>query len=295
MTNPFTFAVDGHIYRNSVIYWNNHSNHMAKTKKSSWSSTSHGRQTGSKRQSYAQKGGSAKRFKKSNGYSSANARIGGFLGIEKKFLDSNWNTVTISPGGTGGGASGGELQPTAPASELCISAPVQGSGEQELDGRKYCIKSVAFSGVIDTTAIDAAAGLVESFGYFFALVLDTQTNGATINSEDVYLNATDSPRGCLPYPLRNLQNVVRFKVLDSVYISSGGKYAFNKSSTTANSSLERGLIVKLNWSGNINVNKLAATGVVGSIADNSLHILAFAGSSNDTPTFTGKARMRFIG
>ncbi len=247
-----------------------------------------GRAGGAKRRmSYAASGRST--------YASTNYRTGGFSGVERKFLDSVWNGVTISQPGTGGGATGVELQPSSPAAELCISAPVQGVGEQELDGRVFTMKSIAVSGVVNTSPNPDEADVSNTFGYFFALVLDTQTNAQTINSEDVYLNPGDNAAGILPYPLRNLANVHRFRILDSTYIRPGGMYSSTDGTNTASIANQVAPVVKLNWSGNIKVHKTAATGVVGSIADNSVHVLAMSASSSLTPIFQGKARMRFIG
>lgn len=214
------------------------------------------------------------------------------MGIELKFQDVAWNSVAISQSTDG---AGGELQPSTPGSIACICAPVQGNGEQERDGRKYTIKSIYFSGAVTTTPIEAATDVSDVAGYFFAMVLDTQCNGATIVSEQVYLNPGTSTAAILPYPLRNLENSKRFRILDSVYIPPGSAYSSTDGTNTTSISNQVVPTVKLSWKGNIEVNNVGTTAAVASIADNAVHIVAFAGATGLTPLFQGKCRTRFYG
>lgn len=230
--------------------------------------------------------------------SSMNYRTGGYSGIEKKFLDGAWNNVAIATSSDG---AGGEMQPStmgtsqAETAGLCISATKQGTGEQERDGRRYTIKSISVSGAINTSPIQAAADVDSSFGYFFALVHDKQTNAQTMVSENVYLNPSSSPAGMLPFPLRNLANTRRFRILDSVYIRPGDMYSSTDGTNTASLSNQTAPVVKLSWSGSIGVDTKGTDGVIGSITDNSIALVAFGASTQLTPVFTGKFRMRFVG
>lgn len=130
---------------------------------------------------------------------------------------------------------------------------------------------------VNQTAADAVPFL------YIALVLDTQTNGAQLNSEDVYINpAASTATGSSP--LRNMSYTERFKVLKvkkirvptlpitydgtnieqsglllpfSMYVKLGGLQTKFQSGTT--------------------------TGYVGTIVDNSLHLIAF--TNVDSATF----------
>lgn len=220
-----------------------------------------------------------------------NRRTGGFLGVELKFLDCAWNNVTISPSTDG---ADGEMQPST-GSTNCLSAPANGTGESNKDGRKYVIKSVFFSGVIGSVAQANQADTTDVKGYYFALVLDTQTNKATIVSENVFDNPATSSTAMLPQPLRNLENSKRFKILDSKYVRPGNAYVSTDGTNTGSISIQNSPVVTLSWRGNIVVNTTGTTADVASVADNSIHLIAYAGSSDVTPTLFGKSRVRFVG
>lgn len=220
----------------------------------------------------------------------SNYRTGGFIGIERKFLDCGFNSVAVSTSTTG---ADGEMQPSSGCTG-CISAPVQGNGEQERDGRRYNLKSCHVSGILDTTTSQDSADALEQFGTFVALVLDTQANAQTIVSENVYINPSTGTGGMMPYPLRNLANTRRFRILDSQYIKPGGMYAFPDGASTGSLSNQNGGIVKLSWTGNIPVDSVGTTADIASVSNNALHVIAYTAGFN-TPTFIGKSRVRFVG
>lgn len=214
---------------------------------------------------------------------------------EVKFLDCAWNAVTINVGAASTGADG-ELQPSSGCTNA-ISVPAQGDTESTRDGRKYILKSAYFNGVINTTANpDEADASPNLGGIFFAMVLNKQTNATAINSEDVYINpSTTAGFPMLPQPLRNLQKVTQFQILDYKYVPPGGMYAFTDGANTGSISQQNAQTVSLSWRGNIPVIAPGTTANVTSVTDNSIHILAFAGNVQLVPTFSGKSRVRFIG
>lgn len=222
-----------------------------------------------------------------------NARIGGFLGLELKFLDCAWNGVTIAASTDG---SGLEMQPSAGCTN-CISCPGQGDGESQRDGRKFVIKSFWVSGTIDTSPAQDQGDAINNDGYFFALVLDTQANGATIVSENVYINPGSSGENMLPTPLRNLENSKRFTILASKFIRPTNTYALTDGTSTASIAPQNSAYVNLSWKGNISVDTTGTTADVASVSDNAVHLIACtgAGGSTFTPVFRGKSRMRFMG
>lgn len=215
-------------------------------------------------------------------------RTGGFLGLERKFLDCAFGNITIVASTD---ATGGELQPSSGCVDS-ISVPSQGTGPSSRDGRRYMLRSAFVSGVVLTLREQDQADVKSNLGYFFALVLDTQTNAVAINSEDVYTNFGNTA-GILPTPLRNLSNSDRFRVLDSKYVELGSMYASTDGASTTTMCNQYAPTVTLNWSGSIECNSVATGANVSSAADNSLHVVAFCGASNLTPTFVGKSRVRF--
>lgn len=227
-------------------------------------------------------------YRKSRG---RNVRTGGFLGMESKFLDCAWNGVSISTSTDG---SGGELQPSSGCTSA-ISVPSQGDGESQRDGRKYCITSAWVSGIVSTSAVSDQADVLDNVGYYFALVLDTQANGATVNSEDVYLNPATVASAMLPQPLRNLQNSKRFRILATQYVAPGGTYAFNDAAATGSVSPMEAPKVNLSWNGKVFCECSGTTANISSATDNALHVVAYAGQGSFSPTFVGKSRIRFQG
>ncbi len=232
-----------------------------------------------------------KRRKRSSWRGGRNVRSGGFLGTEVKFLDTAWNSVALATSTDG---AGGELQPSTGCTN-CLSAPAQGDAETEHDGRKYQLISAHISGTVQTSPAANQADAIELFGYYLALVQDKQANAATIESEEVFINPSTLSSSIMPYPLRNLQNVQRFRVLDSVYIHPGGAYSMGDGTNTASINAMSAQAFKLSWKGKINVHSEGTTADVASVTDNALHLIGYAGATNLTPTIHAKCRIRFIG
>ena len=199
--------------------------------------------------------------------------------MELKFLDCAWNGIAIAASTDG---SDGEMQPSTGCTN-CISCPAQGDGESQRDGRKFVIKSAWVSGSIETSAIADAVDVADFSGYYAALVLDTQANGATVVSENVYLNPGNSGSNMMPVPLRNLQNSKRFRILASKYIYPPGAYAGTDGSGTNSIGAQKTPTFTLNWKGNINVDTTGTTADVASVSDNVLHLICYAGNANLTP------------
>lgn len=213
------------------------------------------------------------------------------MGVENKFVDSAWNAVAIASSTDG---ADGEMQPTTGVTN-CISAPAQGDGEQERDGRKYVITDIEVTGLVGTSPNPNLDDPTEMYGYYFALVLDRQANKATIVSENVFVNPSTSGSAMLPWPLRNLENEARFEILDSKYIPIGGVYAGTDGAQTVSVSPMQAPKVVLKWHGKIPVVANGETSSVSSVSDNAVHLLAYAGLAGWSPTFVGKARVRFFG
>lgn len=220
-----------------------------------------------------------------------NFRTGGFLGQELKFLDCAWNGVAVASSTDG---SGGEMQPSTGCTQ-CISVPVQGDGEQERDGRTYIIKSVWVSGQVDYSTLAGQATFGEIGDMFFALVLDTQANGATVTSQNVFLNPSTNAIAMLPQPLRNLQYSKRFRILATRVVKAPMLQVGQDAATTMVVAPAKRPNVSLGWKGNIKVDTSGTTASVANATDNAIHLIAYAANTSHTPIFVGKSRMRFVG
>ncbi len=216
------------------------------------------------------------------------ARTGGFTGIELKFLDSSLvgSAITAPTDATGGEHD--------PATLLALNSIAQGDGEENRDGRRATMKSIYVTGQVRLNQQGTQTSLPGSGHYFIALVADTQTNGAQLNSEDVFKNeAANAVLAANPY--RNLQNSTRFKVLDSVMIHRPMPSTGQDAAGTYDIAGD-----KLPWKlskkfADQRILFSGTTGVVANITDYSLHIIAFASDVDGVPTLDYNSRLRFVG
>lgn len=230
-------------------------------------------------------------FKSSAAY--RNQRTGGLLGIETKFLDIPCTGFAI-PSGTG--AAGGEANPTSIVTG-CLSAPAQGDGATNREGKKIVIKSCLVQGLIDCDPQATQSTADTPPLVYVALVQDTQTNGVTLNSEDVFTNIAANGN-LAASPFRNMSYSSRFKVLSTWSKQLSCIAMANDTGATG------GVIVSglnepftLSWKGLMSVNFTTAstTADVANVIDNSLHIVCFASDQSLTPTIKYSARIRFVG
>lgn len=221
----------------------------------------------------------------------APARRRAAMGVETKFFDTAVAAVTVAATAA---LTGGEYDPTAlPAACLCLSSPGQGDDAQSRDGRKISIKNVQVKGTILRGASEDAVNPPQGEKVFVALVLDTQTNGAQLNSEDVYKNLAADASGTVA-PLRNLlTGGDRFRILKSEMFDmdcpSVSVEADNLHSTA-------GVSATFDWfleMKDLPVHFNSTTNVVGNVVDNSIHVVAF--SIAGLCTLAYNARIRFVG
>lgn len=215
----------------------------------------------------------------------ANARTGGFIGLEKKFVDrvltssvltNVWTTGEHDPATTG-------LSPVA-----------QGDGESNRDGRRYEIHSIQITGFVQTTSQKANSIPPADVVVRIALVLDKQTNAAQIAAENVFtVAAVPDTDG-----YRNLQFIERFQVLKEK------RFKLNLTAATTNEgavdSFSCGAVKHLfkmsyKWKTPLKVNMKDTTAVISNVLDNSLHVIAVADNLGTVPLLTYTSRLRFTG
>lgn len=212
----------------------------------------------------------------------------GLLGIERKFLDTARTAVSlVAPTN----AAGGEVDPSTGCTG-CLSAPAQGDGASNRDGKQIVAKYLEIRGAVQfRAAIDQTAAQSVKYVYV-AVVLDTQTNGAQLNSEDVFVNTAASADGA-PFPLRNLNFGNRFRVLRYELVK-----VVPQTMSWDGTNLEvAGGAAEFNWYiplNNLKINFTSGTTAdVANVLDNSLHVVAFATATSIDMFYN--ARMRFIG
>jgi len=237
-----------------------------------------------------------------------NARIGGYLGIEKKYID---NEFALQLGET---LAGSEKDPASGA----LNAIAQGDGPSDRDGRQVTLKSVHIRGQIKvpSLAFDPSAPGAQGTGFSvkFVLLLDTQTNGAQFNAEDVFVDPTDVDLDAFTF--RNLQYQKRFRVLKDLMIPvppatmSPAAYTSENNTPTTENNGDITAIVAAGRSVPFEVNhEFKGTGRnelqtiytgnaanVSTISDNSLHVMALVSETlGVTAVLQYVSRVRFVG
>lgn len=228
-------------------------------------------------------------YRRYNLRSALNARTGGLLGIEKKFVDCAVGAVITAPTA----ATGGEFPPGSGITG-CYTAPAQGDGPSNRDGNKIvvceinCIGTIVVPAQINQTTAD------DSCVVYMALVQDTQTNGAQLNSEDVFSNPSGNAFNAAN-PLRNMSYTSRFKLLaikkKQLRIPTLTYDGTNIEQTGFHSPIQ------LKWKGKIPVTFTTAstTADIANVTDNSVQLVGFCSNASMIPAFYGNVRTRFYG
>lgn len=217
----------------------------------------------------------------------ANAVTAGFLGIEKKFLDTARAEIAIAATAA---LTGGEYDPSAGCTG-CLSCPAQGDTEQSRDGKRIVIDSLIVKGYVvnGPTASTAVEGVTK---VFLAVVLDTQSNGAQLNSEDVFksLGGSDAFNAC---PTKNLLFGNRFRILKSQVYDLTPPGAFVASANFGANGVRRDFDWYIPFKGGLQVNLNAGTTAdVANVIDNSIHIVAFSTLAGSALGYNGRIRFQ---
>ena len=186
-------------------------------------------------------------------------------------------------------ASGGECDQSATVGPTTIA---QGDGESNRDGRKCTVTSCFITGVIEVAKqADQTDGDIGGT-VFIALVQDRQTNGALLNSEDVFSNP-----GALDHlatsPLRNMQYTNRFKVLARKLIQLP-----QAEMTYDGTNIEQGgfhVPFMLSWRGVMPMQFTGTTSDISNSQTNSLHVIAYCSDTTQVPQMSYNCRVRFQG
>jgi len=218
----------------------------------------------------------------------ANASTAGFLGIEKKFLDTCSTPVAVS---LATALTGGVVGPTA-GCVSCISCPAQGDTEQSRDGKRLVIDSCIIKGNVEYTETTTRAPR-DAVKCFVAIVLDTQANGAVATSQSVFksLGAVTNLNVC---PTKNLLFGNRFRILKSQVYDLTATGVATAGATLANNAIRRDFDWYIPFKGGLPVNLNAGTTAdIANVIDNAIYVIAF--STTDEVNIAYNARIRFQG
>jgi len=218
----------------------------------------------------------------------ANAATMGFMGIEKKFYDTFFSgslAVTAD-------AEGAEMDPSATS---MISTPDQGDGASQRDGKRITCKYLEIKGTLNVDSVELLGNPPTGNRCFIAVVLDTQSNGAQMNSEDCFKNTSSEVIGNAA-PLRNLLFGNRFRILKSKTFEMGPRTI---SHFAVDSFSVAGRTVDFHWFiplNDLTINfNAGTTASIANVIDNSLHVIGYSTAAAQTTTLTYNARLRFVG
>lgn len=224
----------------------------------------------------------------------SNARIGGLLGIERKFTDRHFANAFVTTLETAG-----ETNP----SNGPLNGLNQGDGASDRDGRKATFKSLQIRGHFHLDIIDQATSFTNAVTgartVRFVVVLDRQNNAVAAAPvwQDVFDTATVSAINTQNWEAyRKLSNSKRFKILvDKVYTFNPGA-STNNGDVAALRYHRQGMKKAFNIYRKIPiVTEYTGTGDTGaSIADNAIWVLTMADAANAV-SVDYIARLRFCG
>lgn len=214
----------------------------------------------------------------------ANMRTGGYMGLEKKFIDYEYDAAVNQA------LAGAEADPT----EGALNAIAQGDGESNRDGRKCTLVGVHLKGYVQRDADTSATPLNSYLGCTARLVVvhDKQTNGAALNAEDVFEDPTDTDLE--PLVFRNLAYTKRFSILHDEVINLDANTISVDPATGEWSSAVRQMFT-VNKKLNVPVLFTGTTANVSTISDSSIHVLCWTGANDAPATLRYISRVRFVG
>lgn len=202
------------------------------------------------------------------------------IGAELKFQDSEANVDVL------GTVAGSEADPLT---DNALNAIVQGDADDERNGRQIRMKSIQIKGMCNFVEGSGAVPPTQPYLRVY-MIRDKQTNGAQLNSEDVFVDPTNAELDVECF--RNLKFIQRFEIVAQCLIKKPAPYTVWNGSTTKTNGAN--VPWSLYASMNDTVNFSASTGVVNSITDISYHLIMI-GTANINCQNHYLSRVRFYG
>ncbi len=248
------------------------------------------RRRGGGKSFYASAAASRRSYRKTGRKASMNRRTGGYIGLEHKFYDTFRDSIVLTASTT---AAGGEVDPAGVLK--CLNAVVEAAGPSNRIGRNIQITAVQVRGVCTIPLATNQTATRTPPAVFLALVLDKQTNGAQLNSEDVFVgigtvvdNATNV--------FQNLEFTQRFQVLRTLRFDMPPASNVWDGTNLEREGATRSWSMYYKWKGKpLSVHYTNTTEDIANIADNSLHLIGFCNNTGILTDLTYHARIRYYG
>jgi hypothetical protein len=217
-------------------------------------------------------------------WASMNRRIGGWINRELKYYDINTNAVI--PTGAG------NAHTVDPPTQLCLFAPVQGSGQSNRDGNLATVYEVEVSGKIVFEGTLAGTLPPPTQYVRIMLLLDRQTNGTQATGGDV-LEIPPAPFDINSF--ERLENSERFWLIkDRYFTPRNSSMTQNGGANYSSMIIEEPFRMKHRFTLGLKTRFLSNAGTIADIKDNSLHVFALA-TPNTANQLIYSTRVRFAG
>ncbi len=209
----------------------------------------------------------------------ANKRTGGYVCLEKKFIDYEVAGQAFATTWT-------TMDPAGGINNLCGAS--QGVGQSDYEGRTMYIHSIHIRGQVLTANTESNVNPLDDQICRVLLVWDKQTNAAQIAGTTVMDDTLSQKYNSF----RNLEHTQRCSVLIDKMIRISRNNQVNEGSVNLYASGAVIMNFTMNWNFKepIKVIKTGTTALVGSIADNSFHIVGVANQVNTTLRYQVRTR-----
>lgn len=201
--------------------------------------------------------------------------------VEKKFKDVNLGQTATTQVW-----AGGEIDPSA---TTCFTTIAQGDTGITRDGRQAVIEAIYLHGQVVFGITETSIAPLSDQTCRVVMVLDTQTNGAQLNAEDVF---TTIGAGSDVNSFRQLDFQKRFKVLHDktftldLHCTSEGSNAFSSGNRIKN------FRMAYRWPKGLVVNYTGTTDAISTVQDNSVHLICTSTNANVFLGYQGRTRFR---
>jgi hypothetical protein len=250
-----------------------------------------------KRKSAYQKGGLRKKVAQASVNQAVkaalkNTRIGGYIGLEKKFHDDAFTglipvTTTVA-----------QCDPPGPGPQTvpgAIGLVPQGNGPSSREGRKMTIDEVDIRGNLEWEEDLSGQGPAPSQPVRFVLFVDKQTNEAQTPPDNVLEPLVGvNDKTLMHY---NLENTKRFHILKDFMIQPPIRATAYNGNTVGTGPYEKNFRIKHKFKQGLIVNYDIVTtlGVIGAVEDNSIHLVCIMNGTISKVRMNYVARTRFYG
>lgn len=170
----------------------------------------------------------------------------------------------------------------------------QGANADQRIGRNIWIKGLNIKGDVKAVS-DSLSGVLSSDQYVrVAIVLDTQCNGASPASTDIW-ESTDIAGTAVPEcdQWRNLEKSSRFRILYDKVMQMNQFVCAGASGNTLTGA--KTMRFKVNKKMNLKIEFDSSTGFIGDLSSNNISVWAVKNQTANTVDLSGNVRIRFDG